>query len=524
MFAFFSTRIRNKIALLPVIAVLVMTIFTLIYFPTNKKTELQNVLSEQVTATADLLAFGLGVALDSDRFDAIAEGFDVTKGVGAVSYILIYDNANNFLSAYNPDSIKISESRTDFSHKPVKNGEYLEKATKIRFGKQAYGTLVVGVSIASIDANVRSSFLLLLAIGAGLIVLSILVSLVFSSRIVEPLTSVQNAMNALGVRDLTKHCKVNTADETAQMAESVNTAIDSLRQSLSVTSSGATRISTAVTILSGVSETMALNSAKMADKSQTVSKAISEAMTRIENMKNSSNEVTASIQSMASSIDEMNASLNEVAKNCANESNIAATASSKVSEAQTVMQALGNAANEITTINDVINNIAQQTKLLALNATIEAASAGNAGKGFAVVAQEVKTLAQQTDGATNEIARQIEGIQTNAKNAIEVIAEIASVVDEINTISQFIAAAVEQQSSTISGIARLGNSTSSNAQMISSDVIRWSEEMSRISNGFLTVDEAASISARGAEEIKSSLKELQQLSMELTNTVEQFVL
>jgi methyl-accepting chemotaxis protein len=331
-------------------------------------------------------------------------------------------------------------------------------------------------------------------------------------------------MNALGVRDLTKHCKVNTADETAQMAESVNTAIDSLRQSLSVTSSGATRISTAVTILSGVSETMASNSAKMADKSQTVSKAISEAMTRIENMKNSSNEVTASIQSMASSIDEMNASLNEVAKNCANESNIAATASSKVSEAQTVMQALGNAANEITTINDVINNIAQQTKLLALNATIEAASAGNAGKGFAVVAQEVKTLAQQTDGATNEIARQIEGIQTNAKNAIEVIAEIASVVDEINTISQFIAAAVEQQSSTISGIARLGNSTSSNAQMISSDVIRWSEEMSRISNGFLTVDEAASISARGAEEIKSSLKELQQLSMELTNTVEQFVL
>ena len=269
---------------------------------------------------------------------------------------------------------------------------------------------------------------------------------------------------------------------------------------------------------------MASNSAKMADKSQIVSKAISEAMTRIENMKNSSNEVTASIQSMASSIDEMNASLNEVAKNCANESIIAATASSKVSEAQTVMQALGNAANEITTINDVINNIAQQTKLLALNATIEAASAGNAGKGFAVVAQEVKTLAQQTDGATNEIARQIEGIQTNAKNAIEVIAEIASVVDEINTISQFIAAAVEQQSSTISGIARLGNSTSSNAQMISSDVIRWSEEMSRISNGFLTVDEAASISARGAEEIKSSLKEIQQLSMELTNTVEQFVL
>lgn len=498
--------------------------FTLIYLPTNKRTELQNVLSEQVTVTADLLAFGLGVALDSDRFDAIAEGFNVTKGVGAVSYILIYDNENNFLSAYNPDSIKISETRSDFSEKPVKNGTYLEKATIIKYGKQSYGTLVVGVSVASIDANVRSSFLLLLTIALGLIVFSIIVSLVFSSRIVEPLNSVQNAMKALGQRDLTKQCKVNTADETAQMAESVNIAIDSLRQSLSVTSSGATRISTAVTSLSGVSEIMASNSAEMADKSQTMSKVISEAMARIENMKNSSNEVTNSIQSMASSIDEMNASLNEVAKNCENESKVAATASSKVNEAQSVMQTLGDAAKEITTINDVINNIAQQTKLLALNATIEAASAGDAGKGFAVVAQEVKTLAQQTDGATNEIARQIEGIQTKAKNAITVITEIATVVDNINTIAHFIAAAVEQQSSTIAGIARIGNSTSSNAQMISSDVIRWSEEMSRISNSFLTVDEAASISAQGAEEIKCSVKELQQLSMELTNTVNQFVL
>lgn len=524
MFAFFRTRIRNKIVLLPVISVLVMGMFTLIYFPTNKRTELQNVLSEQVTATADLLAFGLGVALDSDRFDAIAEGFDVTKGVGAVSYILIYDNANNFLSAYNPDSVKIGETRSDFSQKPVKNGAYLEKATKIKFAKQAYGTLVVGVSIASIDNNVRSSFLILLATAAGLIVLAMLVSLVFSSRIVKPLTSVQNAMKALGQRDLTKHCKVDTADETAQMAESVNTAIDSLRQSISVTSSGATRISTAVTTLSGISETMASNSAEMADKSQTASKAISEAMTRIENMKSTSNEVNTSIQSMASSIDEMNASLNEVAKNCGNESRIAATASTKVNEAQLAMQALGDAAKEITTINDVINNIAQQTKLLALNATIEAASAGNAGKGFAVVAQEVKTLAQQTDGATNEIARQIEGIQTKTKNAIEVITEIASVVDEINTISQFIAVAVDQQSSTIDGIARIGNSTSSNAQMISSDVIRWAEEMNRISNGFVAVDEAASISEQGAEDIKCSVKELQQLSMELTNIVKQFVL
>lgn len=524
MSGFFKTKIRNKIALLPVLSVLGMSIFTIIYFPANKRTELSNVLSEQVSATTNLLAFGLGVALDSDRFDAIGEGFNVAKGIGAVSYILIYDNSNKYLSGYNPDSVKVSETRTDFSAKPVVNGAYLEKASKIKFGVQTYGTVVVGISMSSIDANVRSSFLVLLAIGIGFIVLSMITSLLFSSRIVKPLGSVQSAMKALGQRDLTKQCRVDTADETAQMADSVNTAIDSLRQSLTVTSNGADRISTAVSTLSSVSEVMASNSTKMADKSQTVSKSISEAITRIENMKKSSNEVTTAIQSVASSIEEMNASLNEVAKNCGNESKIAAEASTKVSDAQSVMLALGNAVKEITTINDVINNIAQQTKLLALNATIEAASAGEAGKGFAVVAQEVKTLAQQTDGATNQIARQIEGIQSKTKNAITMIAEIASVVNEINTISQSIAAAVDEQSSTVAGIAQISSRTSSNADMISSDVTSWAKEMNNISNGFITVEESASTSARGAEDIEQSVKELQQLSMELTNTVKQFVL
>jgi len=524
MLRFFKTRIRNKIAVVPVSFVLLMSMFTLIYFPQNKRFELQKVLSEQVNATSDLLAFGLGVALDSDRFDAIGEGFNVAKGVGAVSYILIYDNSNKFLSGYNPDSIPVAETRDDFSSQPVKTKTYIEKAQKIKFGQQSYGTVVVGVSLSSIEADVRSTFLLLLVIGIGLIVISVLVSLIFSSRIVKPLSSVQNAMKALGNRDLTQQCRVETADETAAMAQSVNTAINSLRESLTVTSNGTGRISVAIATLSKVSETMASNSTKMADKSQSVSKAIADAMKRVEGMKNSTEEVTTSIQTVAAFIEEMNASLNEVAKNCSNESLIAATASTKVNEAQSVMNALGAAAKQITTINDVINNIAQQTKLLALNATIEAASAGEAGKGFAVVAQEVKVLALQTAEATNGIARQIESIQEKTDNAVNMITEVASVVDEINTISHSIVAAVEQQSATVSGIADFGGKTSSSAEKISADVTQWAEEMEHISNGFITVDEAASASAHGADDIEQSVKELQQLSIELTNTVKQFVL
>jgi methyl-accepting chemotaxis protein len=524
MFSFFRTRLKNKIALLPVSAVLLMSTFTLFYFPANKRSELMKVLSEQVTATADLLAFGLGVALDSDRFDAISEGFNVAKGVGAVAYILIYDNNNKFLSAFNPDSIPVSETHEKFDVKPQKKDKYIEKATPIKFGKQSYGTVVVGVSRKTIDSSVSATFYIMLGIGVLLSVISIIVALIVSTRIVKPLNDVQQAMEALGKRNLKQKCKVDSVDETAIMAGAVNTAIESLRQSLSVTSNGAERISAAISTLSSVANTMTDNSAVMADKSKSVSVTINDAISRLENIKSSSNDVTLSIQTVAASIEEMNSSLNEVAKNCNNEFRIAESASVKVNETLGVMQALGAAAKEISTINDFINTIAQQTKLLSLNATIEAANAGVYGKGFAVVAQEVKLLAQKIDNATNQIARQIEGIQTKADNAVVAMSDVTSVVDEIKNISHSIAAAVEQQSVTVSGIAQIGSKTSSSAETITRDVSRWAEEMSNISSSFTTVENAASTTAGGAEEIDNSVKELKKLSVELTATVEQFVL
>ena len=91
----------------------------------------------------------------------------------------------------------------------------------------------------------------------------------------------------------------------------------------------------------------------------------------------------------------------------------------EASRTNALMRNLSDSAAKIGQVLKLISDIASQTNLLALNATIEAARAGDAGKGFAVVANEVKSLANQTARATEEISGQIGAVQSATKGAVE---------------------------------------------------------------------------------------------------------
>ena len=171
--------------------------------------------------------------------------------------------------------------------------------------------------------------------------------------------------------------------------------------------------------------------------------------------------------------------------------------------AGTSVDGLKSSSAEIGNVVNLIATIAKQTNLLALNATIEAVRAGDAGRGFAVVANEVKALSVATQKATEEIAGKIDRLQQDAAESIMAVSHIAEVIGSIRSVFGTIAAAVEEQNATTTGLSRNAAASSQFTANVAAGATEIEATSAEASRHGAAVDRAGKDATDLAEKLKA---------------------
>ena len=349
----------------------------------------------------------------------------------------------------------------------------------------------------------------------------------FQEREVETFSTI---MTRIAEGDLTQYYQVADADEdTAEVcstfsniAKAVNGMCDNLREVIGGLASNSRMLASSSTELSSTATQLAGGAEETTSQSATVAAAAEEMSLNMNNMTSSTEQVTQNVKTVADAVQELNKSIGEIAQTAEEASSVAETASQLTQSSNETIGELGTAAEEIGKVIEVIQDIAEQTNLLALNATIEAARAGDAGKGFAVVATEVKELARQTAGATEDIRNRIQRIQGSTGEAVRSIGEVGDVIQKVNDASTTIASAVEEQSIITKEVAGKIDSTAEAVTTVATGVGESATACDEVARNIAGVDTAAKQTAEGAAQLQSVGAELSQLSEKLQATVGRF--
>ncbi|MBB6252887.1 methyl-accepting chemotaxis protein [Nitrospirillum iridis] len=218
-------------------------------------------------------------------------------------------------------------------------------------------------------------------------------------------------------------------------------------------------------------------------------------------------QTTANVQTVSTAAEQLSASVSEISGQVSHSTHISGTAVARAREANEQVRGLAGAADRIGQVIGLINDIASQTNLLALNATIEAARAGEAGRGFAVVAGEVKSLANQTARATDEIAAQIVAVQTSTRQAVDAIEGITGVIEDISEIATSISSAVEEQSAATREIARNVDEAAAGTQDVSRSIAGVTVASEEAGQSATQVLDAANALGRNSEVLRTQVND-----------------
>jgi methyl-accepting chemotaxis protein len=432
------------------------------------------------------------------------------------------------------------------------------------------GDVAAKNAIEARDRAERTTWLLLIA---GLLVGVAVATLITRSirravrTIVERLDSLserdtadlRTGLDHMAEGDLTHEASSSTppietfsGDELGDAARAVETVRVNTVASLDAYNSTRHELSALIAQVAGASTTVSAASTQMASTSTETGRAVGEIAGAIEDVAQGSTRQVASIADMRGIVGEVEEATGRSAREASDTARVAdealeiATAGAQAvlgaddamvsvrdasSRAGEVIRALDGKSAEIGSIVDTISSIAEQTNLLALNAAIEAARAGEQGRGFAVVADEVRKLAEESQGASASIAQLVAEIQADTQSAVDVVDESAkrtedgaAVVAQARSAFERIGASVEDVTARVGQIAAAVQQIAASASAVGErvgDVAAVAEESSASAE---QVSASTQQTSASAEEIAASAADLASTANELERLVARFAL
>jgi methyl-accepting chemotaxis protein len=460
------------------------------------------------------------ISLFTDNYTAIA---DPTMDMG----IQLSESGQSIV-----DYIESNDNESDFM-----KGNYDGVNKVIAFDTLSNGWIVLAtVPESEVLSKVNSLVFIIIGVGIVVALIAAVVSYFMSKNIVKPITTVTEAVQKMAEGDFTEEVHVNSKDETKRLADGINMMITSVSTLIKNTQAISMDMENSATNLAAMAEETTATADEIDNNMKEISKGAYEQAkdaeegtikaSNLENMFETLEQSSKKMDQQATSAMDISSHGNQTLDTLREKSDASVAASGRVKDA---IERLDEKANTIGEIIETISSIADQTNLLALNASIEAARAGEAGKGFAVVAEEIRTLAENSQVAANQIQEIVFDIQKESKTTVGVMNEVGKITDEQQKAVDQVNNALDEVFESIGGITGQIDQTIrqiNELDGVKEEIVESINNISAVTEETGAATESVSVSVAqqhtAIEEVANGATQLNELAEKLVEQINEF--